>query len=189
MSSTVIDGVDYGPLAALIGTWEGGKGMDIAPDPDMPREENPYYETITFAAAGDATNANHQVLAAVFYRQVVSRHSDNKVFHDQCGYWTWDKATGEVTHSLSIPRAMCALAGGHATVNGNAVTLEVQAKLGNEDWGVVQQPFLRDNASTKAFRMVLTVEGDALKYREITSLDIYGKPFAHSDENELQRVQ
>lgn len=188
MSSTVINGVDYGPLAGLVGCWEGGKGMDIAPDPDMPKEENPYFETITYEAAGDATNANKQILAAVFYRQVVSRISDQKVFHDQCGYWTWDKATGEVTHSLTIPRAMAVLAGGKATVNGSAAKLEVQAKLGDADWGVVQQPFLRDNASTKAFRMSLTVDGNTLKYREITTLDIYGKTFAHSDENELKKV-
>ncbi len=188
MSSTVIDGIDYGPLAGLVGQWQGDKGMDIAPDPDMPKEENPYYETIVYEAVGDATNANRQVLAVLFYRQVVSRKSDRKVFHDQCGYWTWDKATGEVTHSLTIPRAMCVLAGGKAATSGSATTLEVQAKLGDADWGVVQQPFLRDNASTKAFRIALTVDGNTLKYREITTLDIYGKTFAHSDENELTRV-
>ncbi len=186
--TTVINGVDYGPLFGLVGRWEGGKGTDIAPDPEMPKEENPYFETITFDAIGDVTNANRQNLAVLYYRQVVSRKSDEKVFHDQCGYWTWDKATGEVTHSLTIPRAMAVLAGGKATVSGSAATLEVQAKLGDADWGVVQQPFLRDNASTKAFRMSLTVDGDSLKYREITTLDIYGKTFAHSDENELTRV-
>ena len=26
--------IDYGPLAALIGTWRGDRGMDVAPDPD-----------------------------------------------------------------------------------------------------------------------------------------------------------
>lgn len=188
MSSTVIDGIDYGPLAGLVGKWEGGNGMDIAPDPDMPKEENPYYETITFEAAGDTTNANQQYLAALYYRQTVRRHTDKKVFHDQCGFWTWDKATGEIIHSLSIPRAMALLAGGKATVNGSATTLDVQAQLGDVDWGVVQQPFLRDNASTRAFRMTMTVDGDTLKYREITTLDIYGKTFSHSDENELRRV-
>ena len=36
--------------------------------------------------------------------------------------------------------------------------------------------------------MSLTVDGNTLKYREITTLDIYGKTFAHSDENELKKV-
>ena len=48
MSSTVINDIDYGPLAGLVGKWQGDKGMDIAPDPDMAKEENPYFETITF---------------------------------------------------------------------------------------------------------------------------------------------
>jgi len=26
--------IDYGPLAGLIGTWTGSKGLDIAPEPD-----------------------------------------------------------------------------------------------------------------------------------------------------------
>ena len=26
--------VDYGPLALLLGTWEGDKGLDISPEPD-----------------------------------------------------------------------------------------------------------------------------------------------------------
>ena len=30
--STIIDEVDYGPLAQLIGTWVGNRGLDIAPD-------------------------------------------------------------------------------------------------------------------------------------------------------------
>lgn len=188
MSDTTINGIDYGPLAALVGTWKGDKGMDIAPDADMPREENPYFETITIDAIGDVSNANRQSLAVLHYLQLVSRKSDQKVFHHQTGYWTWDKANGEITHSLTIPRAMCVLAGGKATVNGSATTIEVQAKLDDADWGVVQQPFLRDNASTKAFRMSLTVEGNTLKYREITTLNIYGKTFAHSDENEMTRA-
>ena len=41
---TTIDGVDYGPLAALVGTWKGAKGVDRAPEPDG-EERNPYYET------------------------------------------------------------------------------------------------------------------------------------------------
>lgn len=30
--STTIEGISYGPLASLIGTWRGDKGMDIAPE-------------------------------------------------------------------------------------------------------------------------------------------------------------
>ena len=28
---TIIDGIDYGPLAVLVGIWKGDKGVDRAP--------------------------------------------------------------------------------------------------------------------------------------------------------------
>ena len=74
-----LEEVDYGPLAGLIGVWQGDKGMDIAPEPDG-TEENPYYETITFEAGGDLKNAEDQVLAGVRYHQVVKRKSDDGIF-------------------------------------------------------------------------------------------------------------
>jgi hypothetical protein len=77
--------IDYGPLTALIGTWQGEKGLDVAPEPEG-TEENPYYETIVFEAGGDVTNAEIQTLAIVRYRQVVHRKSNGEIFHDQIGY-------------------------------------------------------------------------------------------------------
>jgi hypothetical protein len=32
--TATIDGVDYGSLAALVGTWPGDKGFAKAPEPD-----------------------------------------------------------------------------------------------------------------------------------------------------------
>ncbi len=109
--TTIIDGIDYGPLAALIGSWEGNRGVDVSPEPYGEARE-PYFETITFEAGGDLTNANEQKLVIVIYHQVVSRKSDQKVFHHQMGYWTWDAATGVIAQSVTIPRAVTLLAGG-----------------------------------------------------------------------------
>lgn len=187
MGSTIIQDVDYGPLAGLVGEWKGDRGTDVAPAPGGARQEIPYFETISFEAIGNAKNADSQVLAVLFYKQVVSRKSDGGVFHHQVGYWTWEAATGTVSHSLTIPRSMAVLAGGEAkTVNGETV-ISVRATLGDRDWGVVQSPFLRDRASTRAFSLSLTVGGDALRYREVTMLDIYGRSFEHADENRLTR--
>ncbi|MAG94789.1 MAG: hypothetical protein CMJ48_13760 [Planctomycetaceae bacterium] len=180
---------DYGPLLGLIGTWQGDKGLDIAPEPDG-REENPYYETITFEGIGDATNAESQTLVVVRYHQVVSRQSNDKVFHDEVGYWMWDAAAGIVMHSLAIPRAVAVIAGGsHSgpTEPGQPVTLEVSAALGDENWGIVQSPFMQQNARTTEFRHKITIDGDKLRYAETTVLEIYGRTFDHTDENELAR--
>ena len=181
--------LDYGPLAELIGTWQGDKGMDIAPEPEG-TEENPYYETITFTAVGDVTNAESQRLAAVHYTQVVQRKSNDEVFHHQTGYWLWDAERNQVMQSLTIPRGLCVLAGGNW--NGERdeegrVRLEVIARLGDEDWGIVQSPFMRDNARTGEFVHHLQVGDGRLIYREITWLDIYDRLFEHTDSNELTR--
>ena len=102
---------DYGPLAELIGVWEGDKGLDVAPEPDGV-ENNPFYETITFTAGGDVTNAESQVLTLLHYHQIVKRKSNDKVFHDETGYWMWDAERKLLMHSLSIPRAVSLIAGG-----------------------------------------------------------------------------
>jgi len=109
--STTSTEADYGPLTGLIGTWQGDKGLDIAPGPEG-TENNPYYETIEYSACGNITNAETQVLAALYYRQIVKRKSNDGVFHDQTGYWMWDVARQLIMHSLSIPRGVCVLAGG-----------------------------------------------------------------------------
>ena len=181
--------IDYGPLVHLIGSWTGDIGLDVSPEPDG-QEENPYYETLSYIAIGDVTNAESQQLAVVRYQQIVIRKSDNEVFHDETGYWMWDAATATVMHSLAIPRAVCVLAGGLWTASENqedGVSIAVNAKLGDPDWGIIQSPFMRDFAKTVAFRHEITVEKEKLTYFETTVLDIYGKTFEHTDRNELAK--
>ncbi|HET8710388.1 MAG TPA: heme-binding beta-barrel domain-containing protein [Spongiibacteraceae bacterium] len=188
--STVIDGIDYGPLAGLIGTWEGDKGMDIAPEPDGV-EESPYFETITFEAGGDLTNANEQKLVIVIYHQVVSRKSDGKVFHHQMGYWNWDAATGVIMQSVTIPRAVTLIAGGTYPLQkeyAGAITLNVCAAE-NSGWGIAQSPYMAEKAKTLFFEHSITVDRDRMSYFETTRLDIYGKKFDHTDGNNLLRVK
>ena len=179
--------IDFGPLKDLIGVWKGDQGTDLAPEPDG-AETSPYFETITFSEVGGVTNADSQNLVAVHYHQIVQRKSDSAVFHNETGYWMWEPATKIVMHSLLIPRAVGVLAGGTysgETDDDGRVVLEVAAKLGDENWGIVQSPFMRDNASTTEFRQRVAVGNGKLSYQETMIVDIYGKPFEHTDENEL----
>ena len=180
---------NYSPLAGLIGTWTGDKGMDLSPEPDG-TEENPYFETIVFEAAGEVKNAEEQVLVIVRYHQVVRRKSDGEIFHDEIGYWTWDAAAKTLAHSLTIPRRVCVLAGGEHSGEADpdgSVTLRASARLGDNDWGILQSPYMRDKASTVAFQQEIKVKGDRLSYSETTELEIYGRSFDHTDANELVR--
>ena len=187
MTDTMIDGIEYGPLACLVGTWKGDSGMDVSPEPDGD-EHNPFYETIVFEAAGDVTNAEEQTLSMIRYHQQVRRKSNDKVFHDQVGYWLWDASTGVVVQTLSIARAVTLLAGGKAVVNGDSTVFEVSAEDGDSQWGIVQSPFMQEKARTLGFRHKLTVSGDTMSYNETTILDIYGKHnYEHTDSNTLSR--
>jgi len=181
--------IDYGPLTELIGIWEGDKGFDVAPDPDG-IEKNSYYETITFTASGDVTNAESQVLAVIHYHQIVKRKSNDKVFHNETGFWMWDERAGIIMHSLTIPRGVCILAGGkyndEKEENGKII-LKVSANLKNEDWQIIQSPFMQDNARTTEFRHRITVGNGRLSYSETTIVEIYEKVFEHTDKNELVR--
>jgi len=181
------DAQAYGPLGSLIGTWVGDKGMDLAPEPDGP-DLTPYYETITFETVGDVENAEEQLIMALYYRQVVRKKENDEVFHDQTGYWMWDEKSQVVVQSLSIPRAVCLLAGAkYEAQAGDEVVISVSASVDDPDWSIIQSPFMRDKAKTLAFSHTLKVNGDKLSYAETTSLDIYGSPFEHTDQNELTR--
>ena len=180
--------INYGPLAGLIGRWEGDKGVDIAPEPDG-SETNPYYESLTFEPVGLVTNAEEQVLAALSYKQIVRRKADDEVFHHETGYWIWDAAAEIVMHSLAIPRAVILLAGGTARAGSDgAMVLEVSAAIDDPDWSIVQSPFMNAKAKTTAFTQQVTLRDDQLTYTETTSLTIYGRAFEHTDSNTLQRA-
>lgn len=100
----------------------------------------------------------------------------------------WDAKERIVMHSLAIPRAVCVLAGGiyHDNQNrDNMITIEVSASLDNKDWCIVQSPFMQQNALTKSFHQIFTINNGVLTYSETTMLDIYGKEFEHTDSNEL----
>ena len=207
--------IDYGPLTGLIGSWKGDKGMDIAPTPDDV-QTSLYYETLSFEAIGDVTNAGTQTLAVLHYQQIVKRKVDDAVFHHETGYWMWDASSATVMNSLTIPRAVAVLAGGRYSASdqnqpphgasqnadetmrsevftpevtaSEVITLEVKAAIDDPDWSIVQSPFMRDNAKTVAFAHKISVGGDSLSYSETTTLDIYGRIFEHTDKNELVRA-
>ncbi|WP_019615559.1 heme-binding beta-barrel domain-containing protein [Psychromonas ossibalaenae] len=177
--------INYGPLAGLIGVWSGNKGTDLAPEPDG-TETNEYYETITFTEAGDVSNAEEQVISAVHYMQKVQRISNDKVIHQETGYWMWEQDSNRVMHSLTIPRGMAVLAGGSFKEQEN-ITFDVQASIDSKDWQLIQSPFMREKAKLQQYVQQVILEKNSLSYRQTMVLDIYGRVFDHTDQNTLQR--
>ena len=177
----------YGPLTHLIGTWQGDKGTDIAPEPDGV-ETNNYYETIVFTPIGDTTNAESQVLGGVRYHQKVQRKNTGKVIHDQTGYWLWDAENQMIIHSFTIPRGVCVLAGGTATDTSSGIELNVNASANAKDWAIIESPFMQEKARTESFKQSVAVQENELHYTQTTYLDIYGRKFEHTDENTLTKL-
>jgi len=176
----------FGPLYSLIGVWKGDKGMDLSPEKEG-NEMSPYFETVTIEPIGDATNAGEQTLAVLSYTQIVNRKSTGLVFHHQIGYWYFEKSTGDVFYSLMIPRAVAVLAKGRPVIGPHSVTFDLAAAAGDKNYGILESTFMTAKASTKKFSMQAKVEGDTLAYKMNTELHIYGRDFAHTDENTLTR--
>lgn len=188
-SDTTINGLDFGPLAQLVGTWKSTDtgGVDVAPGQEGSKvgkggpAVEPYYETFTFEPAADAKNASDQYLVAMYYKQEVFRKSDNGKFHDQRGYLIYDKKNQMIYNSYCIPRAVCVVVEGKA---GN----KVDFKTGKR--GIAESSYMSENDSTTDFMMSLDFSvKDQLKYNQTTSLQVYGKPFAHSDSGTLIKIK
>ncbi len=184
----MIDGVEYGLLTQLLGKWIGERGLDIAPDANAQPDKSVFIDELTFTVAGAAENAEQQQLVAVKYHQVVRKKESGHIFHDQIGHWIFEPSTRLIMHSLTIPRGVCLLAGGSVEKNSEETIFNVEAKAGDESFGIVQSPFMLAKAKTKAFSMRLSVKGNEISYKETTSLFIYGQDFEHVDKSVLKRV-
>tara|TARA_R110001583_G_scaffold16561_6_gene67785 strand:- start:16832 stop:17392 length:561 start_codon:yes stop_codon:yes gene_type:complete len=181
-----VDETNYGPLAILIGHWEGNKGNDIAPEPEG-TEVNSYYENLVFKGLGETENAESQVLSVVFYSQEVRRITNHKMIHHETGYWLWEQGSNTVMHSLTIPRGMCVLASGPFENTEDEAVLNVSAAISEQDWQIIQSPFMVKNAKMKSYVQQVKVSEDSLFYSQTMLLDIYGKEFEHTDNSKLTR--
>lgn len=188
-ANTTINGLDFGPLSLLVGTWKSVEsgGVDVAPGKEgssagkgNPAVE-PFYETITFEPAADAQNASDQYLVAMYYKQEVFRKRDNGKFHDQRGYLIYDKKNEMIYNAYCIPRAVCVVTEGKAGK-------KIDFKTGKR--GIAESSYMTKNDSTTDFVMSLDfTEENTLKYSQTTNLQVYGKPFAHSDSGFLKKIK
>tara|TARA_Y100001956_G_C4125514_1_gene189830 strand:- start:2793 stop:3413 length:621 start_codon:yes stop_codon:yes gene_type:complete len=184
----MVDGMDFGPLAQLVGTWESSPsgGVDMSPAQEGTEQGKgapavtPFYEVMTFEVAADATNASDQYLVALYYKQEVFRKSDDSKFHDQRGYLIYDQENQKVYNSFCVPRTTCVTAEGDA---GNNMVLKASKR------GIAESEYMTDNAKTTDFTMNLKIEDGSLTYSQTSSLEIYGSAFAHTDTSTLVKVK
>ena len=180
---------ELGPLAALVGTWEGNGGLDIAFHNATGRViETPFRERTSFSSFGPVDNGA-QSLFGLDYRTAAWKDDDDDPFHTEVGYWLWDALDNQVMRCFMVPRGSTLLAGGPAHVDSRTFTME--ATLGSPVYGILSNPYLDKVAQTTHFEVTVTVGDDgSFSYDETTTVTLakYGGPFRHTDRNTLHRI-
>ncbi len=185
--------IHYGPLRFLIGTWEskGLTGQNQAPDGDRQTENTLFKQRMIFEPIGDVSN-HEQVLYVLRYHTKAWEEGDdeNKPFHEEVGYFIWDKMNGQVLKSFIVPRGISVNAGGDA--GPDAVEFKVSAELGSLTYGIASNQFLNEEFQTVRYDAKFEmIDEDTFKYDENSQIKIKGqtKVFDHTEKNTLYRVQ
>jgi hypothetical protein len=182
------DAAALGPLAGLVGTWEGDEGVDVAFS-HLRGEiaDTPYREVSTFSPFGPVDNGT-QSLYGLDYRMAAWRGDEENPFHTEIGYWLWDAADGQVIRSLVIPRGSAILAGGPAAATDTRFSLE--AACGSETFGILSNAYLANAARTSLYVCTVTADGDTYAYDQVTTIEHarHGDTMEHTDRNVLHRV-
>lgn len=183
---------NLGPLGPLLGIWEGTKGTDLAPSdkPETDRQlvTSAYRERMTFDPTGAVDN-HEQTLFGLRYTTKAWRIGAPDPFHEEVGYWLWDPASELIMRTFMPPRGLTVLAGGYAKPTAREFLLE--AKAGDEVFGVCSSPFLTAEFKTVRYTVAVTVhDDDSFSYDAHTWLKMKNRAelFDHRDTNTLRRV-
>lgn len=181
---------EWGPLQHLIGDWEGEGGLDSAFSHSRGEVlSTPYLEKLTMKPFGPVDNGS-QSLYGLDYKSAMWRGDEDNPFHTEVGYWLWDAAAGEVLRGFVVPRGITVLAGAIG-VAADATSFTLTATLGDPGYGISENAYLAQNASSTAYTVTITANpDDTWSYSEETTLRMteFAEPFPHTDANTLHRV-
>jgi hypothetical protein len=179
--------VNLGPLAALVGEWEGDQGVDVAPSKGG-AVATKYREKASFVAIGPVNNGP-QTLYGLRYATTAWPIGSDEAFHEEVGYWLWDANAGQVMRCFIVPRGVNVLAGGHCAAD--AKVLSMAADVASAVFGISSNPFLDQAFKTMRYTLEVTMHDDGcFSYAEDTHLKLQQQAdiFHHTDANTLHRV-
>jgi hypothetical protein len=182
---------EWGPLAALIGEWEGNEGVDFAyANASGETRDTKFREKLSMNSFGPVENGT-QVLYGLDYRTAAWRTEieEENPFHTEVGYWLWDAAEQQVMRCFMVPRGSVLIAGG--TAAPDATTFTMEAECGSEVYGILSNPFLAAKARTARYTVTVTVNADgSWAYDECSFVEHarFGDTIKHTDRNVLRRV-
>lgn len=178
---------NLGPLRRLAGIWEGKRGVDINPKADGP-ETREYIERIEMQPIDPQANGP-QLFYGLRYHVHINTPDEDITFHDQVGYWLYERATGLILQTLAIPRGQIAIAAGHAKPDDK--NLMVKAERGQTEYGICSTTFLEQAFRTDSYQLDVTFHDDgSWSYVSDIMLMVKGQdePFLHRDRNRLVKV-
>lgn len=176
-----------GPLAPLAGVWESDQGVDTS---RIHGKETitKYRERIVFEPLGPVNNGP-QSLYGLRYSTTCWRLNEDEAFHEELGYWLWDKDRNQVMRCFIVPRGVLVNAGGY--VDADSKSFRLEAEVGSETYGVLSNRYLDDSYKTKRYSLNIMVHDDGMfSYKEDTELwiPVDQEVFHHTDENTLKKV-
>ena len=176
---------NLGPLRPLAGRWQAKKGVDVNPKADGPQIKD-FIEHTRFDPIDPQTNGP-QLFYGLRYHIHINTAEEAITFHDQCGYWLWEPATGLILQTLAIPRGQSLLAAGHAKPDDRQFS--VTATRGDPRYGITSTTFLDENFRIERYKAEYTFgEDDSWSYLIESDMIVQGKAFDHHDTNTLHRV-
>ena len=190
MSNSITE--NLGPLAPLAGTWESDDGVDTSRIHSK-ETVTKYRERAVFEPIGPVNNGP-QKLYGLRYAMTAwpiseSTGVSDDAFHEELGYWLWDKENGQVLKTLMVPRGVTVNAGG--CVDEDSKSFRLEAECGSETYGIMSNKFLDETYKTKNYTVDVIIHDDGkFSYKQDTQLwiPINQSIFHHTDENTLEKV-
>ena len=181
---------DYGPLQFYIGTWVSDRwtGENRAPDPDRNVENTKFRQETTFVPIGQVDNHEQHLFALRYSTKAWEEGEDDDPFHEEVGYFIWDKDSQQVLKSFIVPRGIAVNAGGTATPDAKEIS--VSAEVGSETYGISSNQFLdREFKSVRYDVTFKQLDQNTFSYDENTQIKIKGRDelFHHTERNTMKR--
>ena len=128
--------------------------MSPTTTPRASRGRPSYLEKVSFNPFGPVDNGR-QRLYGLDYRMASWRNDEEDPFHTEVGYWLWDADAGQVMRAFMVPRATVVLAGGSRRA-ADDTEFTMIGELGEQTYGVLENQYLNENASTVRYEVKIT---------------------------------
>lgn len=190
-----MDYKNYGPLRFFIGNWDSQElsGENQAPNPDRMVENTKFRQIMSFEPIGDVNNHEQCLYALRYHSKAWEEGQDmnvDKPFHEESGYFIWDKAHRQVMKSFIVPRGIAVNAGGDA--DQDSTDFSLSATLASPTYGICSNKFLDEEFQTVRYDVKFEfLDEDTFSYDENSQLKIKNQDriFDHTEKNTLKRVQ